>query len=279
MALALHQLSRELPPITLPTEFKLFSAGLNKTLHGDFIFDAQSAAGVMADFRRRGVEMVIDLNHDSLDQNKRLMRNDAADAMGHFVPEVRPDGSLWATQVRWSAEGQRRLTARSQRYTSPAANYDTKTRRIVSLVNCALCADPATYNATALVAASRTGMVSARVPNKLRRQVQRVALARGTSVSAIVGHALAKLTSKQSPDALFRELLQALDLEPGATKDDITSALSELIASADFTTDDPLAQSPEAAQLSAETRRAIAAKGWTISQFFEARRNATHRGT
>lgn len=140
----------------LPTEFKLFALGVNKTLHGDFVLDAEGAAAILAQWKRRGVDMQIDLNHDSLDKDKRLMRSDAADSMGSFVPELRADG-LWATRVCWSSEGARRLRGKLQRYTSPAAHYDTKTRRITALHNAALCSDPATYEIAPLVAASREG--------------------------------------------------------------------------------------------------------------------------
>jgi phage I-like protein len=141
----------------LPTEFRLFSAGINRTMHGDFVLDAEGAAAIMAAYERRGVDMVIDLQHDSLDPIKRAARADAADAMGSFRPQVRDDGSLWAVGVCWSAEGERRLRARLQRYTSPAAHYDRKSRRIVALLNAALCADPGTYAIAPLVAASREG--------------------------------------------------------------------------------------------------------------------------
>ncbi len=138
----------------LPTEFLLFAAGLNRTVHGDFVFDAQSARDITAEWRARNREAVIDLEHFSLKPEVVTARADACDAMGYFTPEVRADGSLWATSVHWSSEGERRLRGKLQRYSSPAAHFDTKTRRVLSLVNCALCADPATYGNAPLVAAS-----------------------------------------------------------------------------------------------------------------------------
>jgi phage I-like protein len=138
----------------LPTEFLLFAAGVNRTVHGEFVFDAQSARDVMAEFRKRGTDMMIDLEHFSVRPEVVIARADARDAMGYFTPEVRADGSLWATAVRWSAEGERRLRGRLQRYTSPAAYFDQKTRRVVRLVNSAICSDPATYGNAPLMAAS-----------------------------------------------------------------------------------------------------------------------------
>jgi len=278
MAILMRAFSRELPTATLPTEFLLFSAGVNRTLHGDFVFDQQSALDVMRDYSLRQVDYPIDLQHDSLDPDKRLMRNDAADAMGWFRPEVRADGSLWAVAVKWSAEGKRRLEARSQRYTSPAATFDRESRRITGLVNAALCSDPASYRAQPLMAASRTSTITARVPNKLRRQVQAVALARNTSVSALVTLAIGRAMNKPVPAALMAELLTALGLEDGATPEEIKAALTELIANIpDKTPAAPVDELPTL-QLSAETLKQIKAKGWTIDQFLAARKAAVKRG-
>jgi len=254
----------------LPTEFKLFSFGTNKTLHGEFVFDAQSAADVMNEFKRRGVDMVIDLNHDSLDRDKRLLRADSADAMGWFVPEVRPDGSLWATAVRWSSEGERRLRGRLQRFTSPAAHYDPATMRVVSLVNCALCSDPATFGNAPLLAASagsKTTMVGARVPGEMKRKLALVAERRGMNVSHLIKLAVDRMTSKivGPPSELLTDLLAAMSLPPTATPDDIKRALFDLV-------DERFAApAPAPVQLSAETLRRIKAKGLTVEQFLAQR--------
>jgi len=295
-ALLKNSLARELPQArTLPTEFRLFSAGINHTAHGTFVFDGESAKAVMSDFAKRGVPMVIDLQHDSLDADKRLLRNDAADAMGYFVPEVRPDGSLWATAVRWSTEGKRRLESGLQRYTSPAAHYDTKSRRIVALLNCALCSDPATRNAAPLMAASAekiarraTQMISARLPAPMAKRVQALALERGTTVSGLITHALVRLASKQTVDDLLAQLLDALGLSIDADRKAITQALIDLIAGIDAKPARPSASSPPPAkpvdslpdvQLSSETLAKIKAKGMTVPQFLAARKAAIKRPT
>jgi phage I-like protein len=134
-----------------PTAFRLFAAGVNRSEIGDFIFDDKAAALVMGNFRVEGVDQMVDLEHDSLDETTRRMRADAADALGWYRLEVR-NGELWAVDVKWGPEGERRLRAKTQRYISPAFLTDDE-GRIVEVVNVALCARPATYDAAPLIAA------------------------------------------------------------------------------------------------------------------------------
>lgn len=138
----------------LPTEFRLFKVGLNETTKGPTLWDAKAAELVMAEYARRGVSGVIDLNHDSLDPMTRRMRKDAADAMGAYELELR-NGELWMTNIRFNPEGEERLRMRKQRFFSPAVFCESETDRVVELINVALTADPATYDARPLIAASR----------------------------------------------------------------------------------------------------------------------------
>lgn len=140
----------------LPDAFLIFRPGVNATRKGDFMYDEAAAAKVLAEYQAGGVQLCLDLEHDSLDPKKRTARADAADAMGWYDLEQRPDGSLWAINVRWSSEGERRLRGKLQRYTSPAflTLEDENAERPTRLINVALCAMPATLGTTPLVAAS-----------------------------------------------------------------------------------------------------------------------------
>jgi len=138
----------------LPTEFLLFRAGANETSKGTFVLTPESAAACMAAYQREGVELIVDLEHDSLSTEARNMRSDAGDARAWFKLELRADGSLWAVDVRWTPDGERRLREKTQRYISPAFEHDEK-GVVMQIANAAMCSMPATYNAPALVAASR----------------------------------------------------------------------------------------------------------------------------
>lgn len=134
-----------------PTEFRIFAAGKITTTRGDFLFDEAAAKSVMAAYAAHGAEVMLDLEHLSLDPESRAYD---PDARGWCKLELR-NGELWATDVRWTADGSARLSEKRQRYISPAFEADKKTGRIMSLLNIAITALPATDHLAPLVAARR----------------------------------------------------------------------------------------------------------------------------
>lgn len=138
---------------TPPTEFRIFSAGKNSTSKGEFIFDAEAARLVMAEYEQHGVDVMIDLEHLSVSDPDRSVNFDP-DARGWCKLAVR-NGELWAVDVTWTPDGAMRLTEKRQRYLSPCFEFDTASKRVVGILNIAITAMPATDNAAPLVAASR----------------------------------------------------------------------------------------------------------------------------
>lgn len=133
-----------------PSEFRIWRAGVNPTRNGyDVLFDAQAAEQVMAAYAEHGVEMMIDLEHLSMEDVARSVNFDP-DARGWCKLEVR-DGELWAVDVRWTPDGERRLSERTQRYVSPTFYLDEEGRP-TRVVNIALVAMPATDGAVPLAA-------------------------------------------------------------------------------------------------------------------------------
>jgi hypothetical protein len=137
----------------LPTEFRIFVSGWNDTEHGRFLFDAAAARSVMAAYQNWGVDLAIDLEHQMLDTRPQPDPT-ARDARGSCRLELRPDGSLWAVNVRWTSDGAERLSQKRQRYVSPAFLADPETKRVSKIINVAITAIPATHDTPALVAAS-----------------------------------------------------------------------------------------------------------------------------
>lgn len=129
-----------LDPSVLPSEFRLFTFGDNATSKGTFKLDADGATALMAAYKKQGIELHVDYEHDR--------RNAAA----WFNPEVRPDG-VWASNVRWTPRAAEMLKGREYRYFSPTFGIDDA-KRITRLVNVALTNLPATENQQALIAAS-----------------------------------------------------------------------------------------------------------------------------
>lgn len=188
-------------PRDLPSEIRLFQAGWNRTAKGNFLFDALSAQAVMSDFAKKGSDLSIDLEHLSLDEESRAYD---PDARGWGKLELR-DGELWLVSIRWTPDGAKRLRNRTQRYVSPTFAVSKKTARILSIFNIAICANPATYDAPQLVAAS------ARLRTRLR--------------------ASAPKRKPMDPETL-KKLASRLGLADGATMEDCMAAIDALKAAA-----------------------------------------------
>lgn len=193
----------------LPTEFRIFKRGVNTSVKGTFLFDAQAAKDVMADFAKHGADIMIDLEHLSLDEESKAYD---PDARGWCRLAVR-NGELWATQVRWTPDGAARLSDRKQRYISPTFLYDKATRRVFSIHNAAICGAPALDNMPALVEASKK-------------------FSRGKSLG------LVSLSITTKGDPMDPELLTALGLPEDATLEDVLAAIKVLQEAANPTADD-----------------------------------------
>jgi hypothetical protein len=177
----------------LPTEFRIFKYGANETAKGTCIFDEEAAASVMARFQKEGRDLMIDLEHH-WSENSASARPDAADARGWCKLEVR-NGELWATSVTWTPDGARRLTEKTQRYTSPLFLERKADSRVVRVVNVALVANPATFGAEPLVAASG----------------KRSSCESGSACHALTAYIVRRYTSRESMNPeLMKKLLEII---------------------------------------------------------------------
>lgn len=249
----------------LPTEFVLFKAGVNESSKGPALFDESAAAAVMAAYGKWGVDLMIDVDHASLDQYAREQRRDAGDAVGWFNLEVR-DGALWAVNVRWNPEGERQLRDKLRRYISPAF-YTDDYSRVTELINIALVAMPATFGAQPLVAASRGAIRRLSMdPKQIAAAIDAIknadseaalAILEAMLISAAGGEQQPEPPKDPSAEAPMSEAAPALETKLSALlgvagADAIEAAVAALKASADE------ASEVRAAQLSAVRRGLIA---------------------
>jgi phage I-like protein len=136
-------------PAAVPTEFRIFRVGINHSEKGDFLFDAESATSVMAEYRAHGKPMLLDYNHGT---TLLAPTPEQAISAGQFIPEVRADG-LWATAIKWAERARAFLAAAEYRLFSPFFEHEAATGRITRLINVALTNLPALDHIDALVAA------------------------------------------------------------------------------------------------------------------------------
>jgi hypothetical protein len=159
----------------LPSAFRIFRAGQNDSTKGSVLFDEQAAKQVLATFEAQGVDLMIDLNHSSLEPESRAYDPDARG----WAKLVVKDGELWAVDVKWTPDGALRLREKRQRYVSPAFFVDDD-GRVVEMINVALVAMPATHNAQPLVAAQRFSMLD---PETVKKALE--AIKNGDSDAAL----------------------------------------------------------------------------------------------
>jgi phage I-like protein len=109
-----------------------------------FEVDAESLSSLVAAFRARGVDLVIDYEHQSL-------QGERAPAAGWIKElEARPDG-LWA-RVEWTRQAREYLLSKEYRYFSPVLRLDPDTRRPTALLHLGLTNVPAIKRLPPLVA-------------------------------------------------------------------------------------------------------------------------------
>jgi phage I-like protein len=109
-----------------------------------FLVDEVSLMSMVAEFRSRGVDLVIDYEHQSL-------QGERAPAAGWIKElEARSDG-LWA-RVEWTQPARDYLEKKEYRYFSPVLRLDPETRKPVALMHVGLTNVPAIKHLPPLVA-------------------------------------------------------------------------------------------------------------------------------
>jgi hypothetical protein len=152
-SIALSDSGVERGPDGLPVAFRMWRAGDNATAKGTHRFTQRSAELLAAEQQRQGRPFSFDVDHMSLSDKAPP---DARIAVGWFQVEVR-DGDLWVTSIEWGdlMKAGLRKDPPEWRFFSPAYQVEQETQEIVSLINCAITNNPATFAIPAL--ASRAG--------------------------------------------------------------------------------------------------------------------------
>ena len=114
--------------------------------------DEEALAAILTHFRERGLDLVVDYEHQTLSGRKApaagwIRELEIRSAGG--TPE--PEDGLWA-RVEWTATAREHLRAREYRYFSPVLRLEEGTRRPLALLHAALTNTPAINGLAPLVA-------------------------------------------------------------------------------------------------------------------------------
>ena len=176
-----------------------------------FMVDEASLMSMAADFRSRGVDLVIDYEHQSL-------QGERAPAAGWIKDlEARDDG-LWA-RVDWTQQARDYLEKKEYRYFSPVLRLDPETRRPIALMHVGLTNVPAIKHLPPLVARWGGEVATPGAPRPAEPAVRALA---------------AKMDSVKEKGKMVEQLKRLMGLEPeveeGAVCDKALSAFRDLAA-------------------------------------------------
>lgn len=118
--------------------------------------DDEALAAMVAHFEARGLDLVVDYEHQSLTGLK-------APAAGWIKELAAREDGLWA-RVQWTDTARDHIAAREYRYFSPVLELEEKTRRPLALLQVALTNTPAINGLDPLVARLRTGPAASSPP-------------------------------------------------------------------------------------------------------------------
>jgi len=165
-----------------PSEFRIWAFGEIETTKGTFLFDEDAATSVMESFRDYGNRLTFDYEHAATDSSARAGDGKAA---GSFLLELRADG-LWAVDCRWTTAAAQGIRDREWLYFSPTFEIESKTGRILNVINIALTNVPATKRMRPLVAAHQERpMNAAERAKKMKEARERMAQAKAAQEAAL----------------------------------------------------------------------------------------------
>lgn len=199
--------------------------------------DEVAAREVIAAFKARGNDMVIDYEHQSIQEGQ-------APAAG-WIRDLIWKGTegLWAV-VEWTKKAKEYLENREYRYFSPVMLIKAKDRRVFRLINLALTNTPAMNHLRPIVAKWNGAMTPEGnnqskediMLEKLKKLLGLAADAAEEQVVEAVGLMVDKLKDKETapPVVACKEVLDALGAKADAGKDEVVRIVGSLKAPADL---------------------------------------------
>jgi len=132
-----------------PEWIRLLPTGDVRSTRGDFVVDPAAIDAILAAHVARGIDTVIDYEHQTL--GGEFQSPDGTAPAAGWIREfsVREDG-LWG-RAEWTPRGAALVANREYRYHSPVPLVDKKTRRAIALHSIALTNDPAILGMTPIV--------------------------------------------------------------------------------------------------------------------------------
>ena len=210
-----------------PREFLLFPEGA-VTLEGigDAYLTETAGRQIIKDFERRGNDMVIDYEHQSLSDG-------VAPAAGWIKGLVWSAGEGLRAVVEWTQRAKEHLKAREYRYFSPVFMVRATDNMIVKLINVALTNQPKTNHLPPIVAKmdlTQTPTKEEEQMDELKKLLGLAADAAEEKVTEAVKAIVAKLKNPDPPPIACKEVLTAIGAKEDAGKEEVLRMVASLKA-------------------------------------------------
>lgn len=214
-----------------PAEFQVLPAGKIE-VHGDepAYLDEESAVKIIAAYKSRGNDMVIDYEHQSL--------ADVQSPAAGWIKDLVWKGAegLWAV-VEWTAKAAEYLKNREYRYFSPVMLVGAVDRKVALLVNVALTNNPAMNNLRPIVAKATDFIENQKKEDTMLEKLKKLlGLAADAGEDKVVEgvtllvNKCTELTGKVTSVIACKEVLDALGAKAEAGKDEIIQIVASLKA-------------------------------------------------
>ncbi|MEW6378603.1 MAG: phage protease [bacterium] len=199
-----------------PSEFLIFPLGQVTGIGMEpFTVDEASIESVRAAHRAKGVDTVIDYEHQTL-------TGGIAPAAG-WIKEFFFDGTGLACRVDWTEPAREMIKNRQYRYYSPVVGLD-KTRRLVAIQSMALTNLPRGNNLVPLVMKALDSQTNVKEEIMLKQVLVLLGLPEDTSEEK----ALLAMKARLNQPVIGQEIMSALNLPPEATSMDVLGAIQGL---------------------------------------------------
>lgn len=133
----------------VPKEIKILPMGKVKSRKGDFIVDAESAVQIQEHFKGRGIDLVVDYEHQTL-------KDVQAPAAG-WIKDIYPEEDSIVAKVQWTERAKEYLKNKEYRYLSPVVMVKKSDNHAAYIHSVALTNTPAIDGMFALVNSLETG--------------------------------------------------------------------------------------------------------------------------
>jgi phage I-like protein len=223
---------------TAPAEFQVLPEGKIEVAGEDPIYmDEAAAEEVIAAFKTRGNDMLIDYEHQSLADGQ-------TPAAGWIkVLSWKGQEGLWAV-VEWTKKAKEYLESKEYRYFSPVMLLGGQDRRVKMLVNVALTNTPAMNNLKPLVAkwhqVSKTTVNQHEKEDTIMKKLKELLCLADNVAEAKIEEAVTLLVNKArdletqvTGLVACKELLEALGAKANAGKDEVIRIVASLKAPGD----------------------------------------------